>query len=494
MGSFIKPNSLFFKVILTSSLILVLAISFNVWWNVTLYESSLERVTQDKAEIVSEYIEASVVRAMERGRHFDMQGILKNFVLYRGIRKINIFSADGVILATTEKDSINQRIPNPSLYMDNESFTREEIADPATGRGKAERIFYYNKKILNRPECYQCHDKKIKIVGILTLANSLSETDEMASKVKLHSIVLAIITTGFLALSLVILYKRLIERPIRKLTEVMGRVEGGDLRSRADLSRRDEMGRLAESLNGMIGKLELARTEAEAYHQELIRRADRLATIGELASGIAHEIRNPLAGIHGAIKIMADTLPQEDSRREVTEEIQKQIQKLNRLVKDLLNYVKPVPRKHVSTNINILLDKVLAFFTTQQQQPPGLRILKEYSGRLPEAFVDPSSMEQAFLNILLNAQRAMPEGGTLTVSTSQLNPDTLQIVLGDTGKGIPEKNLPKIFDPFFSTHAEGTGLGLSITKNIIDQHGGTIEVESQVDAGTKFTITLPVIQ
>jgi signal transduction histidine kinase len=494
MGSFIRPNSLFFKVILISSLILVFAISFNVWWNMALYESSLERITKDKAKIISEYIEASVVRAMERGRHYDMQGILKNFALYRGIRKINIFSPDGVILATTEESSLKQKITNLSLYTDNETFTLEEYAGPAPGKGKTERIFYYNKKILNNPACHQCHGKKREIIGILTVAKSLSETDEMVSKVKLHSIILAIITIGFLSGSLILLYLRLVERPVRRLTEAMRKVEGGDLRARANLSRQDEMGRLAESLNGMIEKLHQARNEAEAYHQELIQRADRLATIGELASGIAHEIRNPLAGIHGAIKILADTIPQEDSRREVTDEIQKQIQKLNRLVKDLLNYVRPVPRKQVHINVNSLLDKVLAFFTTQQKQPQGLRIIKEYSDSLPEAFVDPSSMEQAFLNILLNAQRSMPNGGALTITTSQLNSNNIQIVLGDTGEGIPERNLPKIFDPFFSTHPEGTGLGLSITKNIIDQHGGRIEVESKIDVGTKVIITLPAVK
>ena len=116
---------------------------------------------------------------------------------------------------------------------------------------------------------------------------------------------------------------------------------------------------------------------------------------------------------------------------------------------------------------------------------------------MPETMVDPSSMEQAFLNIILNAYKAMPQGGTLTIVTQLLNGDkteAVQVVFEDTGVGIPEQNLSRIFNPFFSTRSDGTGLGLSITKNIIEQHGGTIEAQSQVNVGTRFIITLPVTQ
>ena len=128
----------------------------------------------------------------------------------------------------------------------------------------------------------------------------------------------------------------------------MKRVEEGDLNARVDLKGKDEMGRLAENLNIMIEKLNVAKKEAEEYHQELVQRADRMASIGELASGIAHEIRNPLAGIQGAIQILAEGFPREDGRRQVTDEIQKQIYKLERLVKDLLNYAKPVPANYLA--------------------------------------------------------------------------------------------------------------------------------------------------
>jgi len=339
-------------------------------------------------------------------------------------------------------------------------------------------------------------------VGVLVVAESMREMHSMIRKVQMHSTILAIITIAFLSFVLGFLFLRVINLPIKKLTETMKKAEEGDLSVRANVKSRDEIGSLAENLNMMIEKLNVARKEAEQYHQELIQRADRMASIGELASGIAHEIRNPLAGIQGAIQILSDAFPKTDSRREITDEIQKQISKMERLVKDLLNYARPVPTNYLPTDINQLVEKVLSFFVTQRGRKEDILIERRFSSSLPMTMIDPNSMEQAFLNIILNAQKAMPKGGTLRVSTLLLNREEdskedghrrIQIVFEDTGIGIPEENLPKIFNPFFSTRSDGTGLGLSITKNIVEQQGGKIEAESQVHAGTKFIITLPAI-
>jgi signal transduction histidine kinase len=326
--------------------------------------------------------------------------------------------------------------------------------------------------------------------------------DKMMSKIEVHSIILAVITIAFLSFVLGYLFFKFINVPIKNLTETMKKAEEGDLNARANIRGKDEMGSLAENLNTMIEKLHFAKQEAEQYHQELIQRADRMASIGELASGIAHEIRNPLAGMQGAIQIMAEGFPKEDPRREVTEEIQKQIHRLERLVKDLLNYAKPVPTNYLPTDINQLVDKVLSFFMVQQGRSVDFRIEKKLFSSLPRTMIDPNSMEQAFLNIVLNAQKAMPKGGTFTVATGPVykgkdngrEVQEIQIVFEDTGIGISGENLHKIFNPFFSTRSDGTGLGLSITKNIVEQQGGRIEVESTVNVGTKFIITLPAIK
>jgi signal transduction histidine kinase len=198
---------------------------------------------------------------------------------------------------------------------------------------------------------------------------------------------------------------------------------------------------------------------------------------------------------------MAEEFPKEDPRKQIADEIQKQIYKLERLVKDLLNFAKPVTRNYLPTDINQLADKVISFFMSKRGDSTDFKIEKNFDSTLPKAMIDPGSMEQAFLNIILNAQKAMPRGGTFTVSTLALpgrkddgkEGGQLQVVFEDTGIGISRENVAKIFNPFFSTRSDGTGLGLSITKNIVEQHGGKIDVESQLNVGTKFIITLPAI-
>ena len=496
---FLKPTSLIFKVIFVTSIILIFAISFNVWWNTSLHEASIEKLTHEKTKIISEFIEKNVIRAMEKGRHFDMHQILRTFYVYKDVQKINLFSMDGTVRASTEDGELNKKVGDVEFYLKNRNIIREEMIQFKNGKKGRERIYYYNSPILNRPECFQCHDKEIKIVGVLTVANSLKEMDTMISKIEFHSIILAVITIASLSFVLGFLFLKFINVPIKKLTETMKKAEEGDLNVRVNVKSRDEMGSLAENLNIMIEKLNLAKQEAEQYHQELIQRADRMASIGELASGIAHEIRNPLAGIQGAIQILAEDFPKEDPRKQVTDEIQKQIYKLERLVKDLLNYAKPVPANYLPTDINQLVDKVLSFFVIQRGKSEDFKIEKRLFSPLPKTMIDPNSMEQAFLNIILNAQKAMPKGGTFTVSTVVLpkkkdngkEAAEVRVIFEDTGVGIPMDNLPKIFNPFFSTRSDGTGLGLAITKNIVEQQGGKIEVESQINLGTKFIITLP---
>ena len=501
MRFFFGKASLFFKVILVTSLILIFAISLNVYWNTALHEGSIESLTQEKAKIIAEFIEKNVVRAMEKGRHFDIHQVLQNFAIYKGIWKIYIFRPDGTIMATTYERELNKKVENVNFYLKKRYFEKEETWRNQAGGIVREAVYYYVNPIQNRPECFQCHDKKDQVVGVLVVAESMREMHGMIYKVQMHSIILAIITILFLSFVLGFLFSRVINVPIKKLTETMKKAEEGDLNARVNIKSRDEMGSLGENLNIMIEKLNVAREEAEQYHQELIQRADRMASIGELASGIAHEIRNPLAGIQGAIQILAEEFPKEDPRKQVSDEIQKQIYKLERLVKDLLNFAKPVTRNYLPTDINELVDKVLSFFMTQRAKSVDIKIEKNFVPSLPKAMIDPSSMEQAFLNIILNAQKAMPRGGTFTVSTHAFpqrkgdgnEAHEVQIIFEDTGIGIPGENLPRIFNPFFSTRPDGTGLGLSITKNIVEQNGGKIEVKSQVNVGTKFIITLPAI-
>ncbi len=495
----IRSTSLLFKVIVSTSLILVIAISLRAWWNIKLHEESIKRLTYEKAKIVSGYIEKNVVQVMTAGQHFEIHKVLQSFSgAHQGIWKINIFKPDGTIVASTFDEELNKNIGNVEFLLKKSSFVREESVLDDHGKPEQENVYYVVNPILNKAECFECHGEENKMIGAVTVGNSLKEMDQEILAVKREAVITAVGMIALLCLAQGLLFMRFVNSPIKKLTGAMRKVEQGNLNARVHIKRKDEMGMLAESLNTMIQKLNLAKKEAERYHQELVKRADRMATIGELASGMAHEIRNPLAGIQGAIQIMAEGFPKGDSRRGVTDEVQKQIYRLERLVKDLLNYAKPVPANYLAVDVNELADKVVSFFLTHRGKSNNFKIEKAFFPLLPKAMMDPNSMEQAFLNIVLNAQKAMPQGGTLTIFTHPVKGGEgevkeVQVVFGDTGIGIPAENLQKIFNPFFSTRPDGTGLGLSITKNIIEQHEGRIEVESQVNAGTKFIITLPAV-
>lgn len=495
----LRPTSLIFKVIFVTSLILILAIFLSVWLNTRIHEANIKRLAYEKTKIISEYVENNIARAMEMGNHSEIHTILRDFV-HPGIWKITLFGPDGRIVASTNKNELNKKVRDIDFFLNNQYFVKEETVQGKRGQRGTEKIYYLNSTIYNRPKCFRCHGSKGKIIGIMSIGNTLKEMDEEISLAKKDTLITSIITIGFLSSILGFLFLKFINVPITRLSEAMRKVEEGDLDVRVDVKSNDEMGKLTKNLNSMIEKLGLAKKETEQLHQKLIQRADRMAAIGELASGIAHEIRNPLAGIQGSIQILAEDFPKEDSKRKVADEIQKQIFKLERLVKDLLNYAKPVPPNCLPTDVNQLLDRVLSFFVTTRESSQAFKIRKKFFSNLPNIMIDPNLMEQAFLNIVLNAYTAMPEGGTFTVSTQPLNEDEIdklsgiQIIFDDTGIGIPEKNLTKIFNPFFSSRSDGTGLGLSITQKIIEQHGGQIEVISQIGIGTKFTIILPTIK
>ena len=229
-------------------------------------------------------------------------------------------------------------------------------------------------------------------------------------------------------------------------------------------------------------------TGMKELQRELIH-SEKLATVGRLAAALAHEIKNPLAGISGAIQVIGETLPSEDSRQDIIKEILRQTKRLDNTINALLIYSKPRPINKVYYNIHSLLDKVLIVLQ-QEPQMKKVEIVRSYDNRLTKAYIDPQKMEQVFINLIINSIQAMPKGGRLTISTSQQRNKQL-ISFADTGIGIPAEKIRDIFKPFFTTKHRGAGLGLNISYNIVKFHSGALKVESEVGKGSKFTIVLP---
>lgn len=254
------------------------------------------------------------------------------------------------------------------------------------------------------------------------------------------------------------------------------------------------------SLSGeAIGKIIIFRDLTRVYRiQEEMLKMDRLVSLGKLASGIAHEIRNPLAGIKTTAQALGEEMAKDDPKREYLNRITKEIDRLNELLKTFFSFAKPQTLLLVPCHIKEIINAIIPFLI-KEIADKGIQFVESYHPQLPRIRVDKIQMHQAFLNLFLNAIQAMPYGGELKIEANPVilpspegsKQNFIKVVVSDSGKGIPPQILPKIFDPFFTTKPKGIGLGLSITYQIIKKHGGTIKVHSQWEKGTSFTINLP---
>jgi len=228
--------------------------------------------------------------------------------------------------------------------------------------------------------------------------------------------------------------------------------------------------------------------------EETLQRAEQLKVAGDLAAGLTHELKNSLAGIKVSTEVLLDELQLSEDDRRVLMNMISEIRRIELLMRDLLNFARPSKPQLAFVNINTVLDTAMTFSLKNVPRSSGngtINVVRELDEQMPRTMADPMQLQQVFMNLLLNAVEAMSEGGVLTVKTwYEPSDDSLQISIGDTGKGIDDESMARIFEPFFTTKPKGTGLGLAITKRLIEQHGGSIWVEN-LPKGTTFRIGLP---
>ncbi|HXZ44339.1 MAG TPA: ATP-binding protein [archaeon] len=229
-----------------------------------------------------------------------------------------------------------------------------------------------------------------------------------------------------------------------------------------------------------------------------LRRADRLSALGQLSAGLAHEIRNPLGSIKGAVEILQDDFPPGHPKAEFYSILLREVERLNDVLTNFLSFARPVTPHLMPLDVRAVLT-ALEGLISGQARAHRVQIFTSFHTGPSRVMADETLLKQAFLNIMLNGVEAMPTGGDLAISTRISSegvpggrPEWLEIVFDDTGPGIREEDLGRIFDPFFTTKKDGTGLGLAITHRIIENHHGTIRVVSQRGKGTTFAVTLPL--
>ncbi len=293
---------------------------------------------------------------------------------------------------------------------------------------------------------------------------------------------------GLLAVLLVLVASKIITDPIERMTAVIRHVKQGRLDEQMPVENRDELGELALSFNRMTKMLKKNKEMEASLAQQ-----GKMASLGVLSSGVAHEINNPLGVILGYAGYLEKKIPEDDPNHAFIHEIKRESKRCKKIVQDLLSYSRTPKPELEPTDITKLLRQIIDF-ASNHTALYHVTIDQNIATDIPMISTDGDQLRQVVINLLLNAGAASPQGSTLTVSAKLEGEKSLRIDFSDEGDGITVENMEKIFEPFFTTKARGTGLGLAITKQIIDMHQGEISIESEVGVGTTVTILLPLVR
>lgn len=369
--------------------------------------------------------------------------------------------------------------PPPKLLSGDENIMAQRPQQETDSPSSSLRVNWQLKAIL--PIAF------VLLAGLLlfTLATvSLRDPD--------RHIVLIVAGAGAVAICAVsmLVLAYLIQRPMVEMQEKIAQVSEGNLDVAVSFAERnDEIGDLGRNFNHMMKQLRESREEIERLHRTQMSRAEHLATLGELATGLAHEIRNPLAGIAGVIEIVGRDLPATSPARAVVKDVRQEIARINRTLTDLLETARPHPPQIRQSNLNTTVEHAVMLARQQVLSQP-IKIELRKAPDLPEVEHDSDQIHQVLLNLLLNAVQAVEGPGTVFVEIGS-SANYASVLVHDTGRGISPQHLPNIFRPFYTTKGNGTGLGLSLARRIVEEHHGRIEVSSVVGDGSKFTVLLP---
>ena len=374
------------------------------------------------------------------------------------------------------------------------------------GRSWIDRAFVVNDWYITAYE--PITDLHGKIIGILYVGMLEKPYIDLRNRVMLTFTGMAAILVVILLVILFFITSSIIH-PLKGMVFATKKIAQGDLNHKVDLNLKDEIGQLAQSFNQMTTNLKEAnekllnwgktlekrveeRTEELRETQDFLVQSEKLASLGKLAAGIAHEVNNPLTSILINTHLMLEKLKENDAFYENLSMIADETSRCTNIVKGLLEFSRQEPPQKSFASLNDVINRTVNLLENHVSFQ-NIEIVKHLDPDLPLIEFDINKMKQVFWNFMLNASEAMSSGGTLTIS-SQLseNEKYIEILFKDTGKGIPKEDFGKLFDPFFTTKNSGTGLGLAITYGIIKQHNGKIEVDSEQGKGSTFKVSLPI--
>lgn len=513
------------KFTLVTGLVLLVTLAVSAIYNVNTLERIWVEDTLREVDALGEtIISVTHYQMMEDHRQRAYQ-MIEEVASQESIRRIRLFNKVGIITFSTQKEEVGNSVninaeacngchceKNSPLLAPNSgsvpAATRSRFFENSAG----EKILGVTREIDNLPSCStaacHAHEPNQTVLGILDVQVSLAGMQASLATYKKSVTAFSIVLLCILGVCLSILTQKFVKQPVDELLDHTKKLAQGDFSSRVKTERVDELGELSTAFDDMAQNLEQAqlelkdwgrtledkvelRTEEIQKMQAQLIQSAKLASLGELVAGIAHEINNPLSGILLFTSLAAGNKNVDPALKRDLEVIRSETQRCSGIVQGLLEFSRSSIPEKKSASVARVIDDTLELLS-QQPILLNVRILKDYAENLPEIQVDSGQLRQVFMNLIMNACQAMPQGGDLSLRTGQEEEFLVARVI-DSGTGIDKVQLGKIFDPFFTTkEREGTGLGLSISYGIIENHGGTIEVDSTLGEGTTFTIKLPI--
>lgn len=481
---------------------------------------------------ISEVIKKSTRFAMLTNQPTYVDSIIRDVGNQGGIEKVRILGKDGTIIHSTFLSELGMKVDQKAEAC--VLCHRSEAAPEQVPQSQRSRIFATPEGrrmlgsmdvIRNEPSCYTAschqHSKSTSVLGVLDIVYSLDNIDR---KMRTSAITMAALSLGFIviaALSVGFFVHRLVYVPLRDLETGAKRLSSGDLEQAIPVRGDDEFGRLAASFNTMTVALRNSQSELREWGRTLEQkvakrtqelriaeaetaRTEKLASVGLLAAGIAHELNNPLTGVLTFTTLLRKKLPDGSADAEDLDLVIRETKRCATIIRRLLDFSREKTPEKKFADLNLVIEDTARII----ERPASFRdieIAMDLERDLPPAWIDADLIKQVIMNMLVNAQHAIEHEGSITVRSRRypqpksLEPGVepvpmVEISIIDTGCGIPEKNLKRIFDPFFTSKevGKGTGLGLSVSHGIVKAHGGTIEVESAIGKGSTFRIYLPL--
>ena len=527
-----RARPLKFKVGLYLALTLTVAMSIFTFIVVEHQREELRLATVGHLSNLSEVITKSTRYAMLQDEPEYVKRIIRDVGRQENIAKVRVWNKDGKIIYSSYAPEIGKMVDRnadgcmvcyPNISQGNQipaAATARIFFDP-----EGRRMVGSMEVLHNEPSCYNdaCHEHKKSdpVLGVLDIVYSVDETDKAMLH---HSMVIAGFSLGFIVVvSLLVsgFVSRLVYRPLRDLEDGAKRLSSGNLEKPIPVRSKDEFGQVAESFNSMTLALRNSQKELQEWAHTLEQkveertrqlrvaeaetaRSEKLASVGLLASGIAHELNNPLTGVLTFSHLLREKMPEGSQEAEDLDLVIRETKRCAAIIRRLLDFAREKKPEMNFTDLNRLVENTVRI-VEQPASLSNIELILELDDKLPPIWIDANLIEQVILNMLVNAQHSIENGGTIVVRTrsimkpasSETDSESLpvaEIAIADSGCGISEKNLQRIFDPFFTTKevGKGTGLGLSVSHGIVKAHGGTIEVESKVGKGSTFHVYLPL--